>query len=75
MMDIENELTPAEKEILQRGKPWHTQIHKLFDADDTLILASNHEAAELLLHNIQHESENYNLSLNLKKCVLLRLNS
>eukprot|EP00972_Heterocapsa_arctica_P047798 7050000-Heterocapsa_arctica.AAC.1 len=39
MMDIENELTPAEQETLLRGKPWHTNINKLFYANDTLILA------------------------------------
>eukprot|EP00972_Heterocapsa_arctica_P077586 11443713-Heterocapsa_arctica.AAC.1 len=75
MMDIENELTPEEHELLQKGKPSHTQLNQLFYADDTLILASNHEAAELLLHNIQIESDKYNLSLHLNKCVLLRLNS
>eukprot|EP00972_Heterocapsa_arctica_P057945 8548897-Heterocapsa_arctica.AAC.1 len=32
-------------------------------------------AAELLLQKIQIESEKYNLSLNLNKCVILRLNS
>eukprot|EP00972_Heterocapsa_arctica_P090849 13405511-Heterocapsa_arctica.AAC.1 len=75
MMDIENDLTQDEKELLLKGKPSHTQINKLFYADDTLILASNHEAAELLLHKIQIESDKYNLSLNLKKCVQLQLNS
>eukprot|EP00972_Heterocapsa_arctica_P005962 877475-Heterocapsa_arctica.AAC.1 len=50
MMDIENDLTPAERELLKRGKPSHTQINQLFYAEDTSILASNHEAAELLLH-------------------------
>eukprot|EP00972_Heterocapsa_arctica_P050427 7412910-Heterocapsa_arctica.AAC.1 len=54
VMDIENDLTPAEQELLRRGKPSHTQINKLFYADDTFILASNHEAAELLLHKIQN---------------------
>jgi hypothetical protein len=53
MMDIESELSIQERELLQKGKPSHTQINKLFYADDTLILASNHEAAELLLQKIQ----------------------
>eukprot|EP00972_Heterocapsa_arctica_P079329 11692352-Heterocapsa_arctica.AAC.1 len=40
----------------QERKPCQTDFSKLFYADDTLILASNHQATELLLHKIQTES-------------------
>eukprot|EP00972_Heterocapsa_arctica_P024463 3610411-Heterocapsa_arctica.AAC.1 len=75
MIDIENDLTEQDRQTLNKGKPCQTDFTKLFYADDTFILASSHQAAELLLHNIQSESGKYNLSLNFKQCVLLRLNA
>eukprot|EP00972_Heterocapsa_arctica_P099090 14623096-Heterocapsa_arctica.AAC.1 len=44
-------------------------------ADDTLILSSTADAAELMLWTIQSESAKYNLKLNHNKCVLIRMNS
>ena len=44
-------------------------------ADDTIILTSNRQAAEIILHKIQEESSRYNMRLNQNKCILLGMNS
>eukprot|EP00972_Heterocapsa_arctica_P101041 14892356-Heterocapsa_arctica.AAC.1 len=60
MMDIEHDLSEQDVATLNEGRPCQTDFNKLFYADDTLILSSNHQAAELLLHKIQNESDKYN---------------
>ena len=48
---------------------------KLLYADDTIILTSTKQAAEIILHKIQEESSRYNMTLNRNKCILLGMNS
>ena len=48
---------------------------KFLYADDTIILTSTKQAAEMFLHKIQEESSRYNMKLNQCKCNLLGMNS
>ena len=49
--------------------------YKLLYGDDTIILASSKQAAEIILHKIQGESNRYNMRLNINICILLGMNS
>ena len=64
-----------EANILNQGKLCKATFNKLFHADDTLIMTTTTEAAEVILHKIQKESALYNLKLNQSKCCLLRMNA
>ena len=75
MKDIDNNLTEEETNILNQGKLCKATFNKLFYADDTLIMTTATEAAELILHKIPKESAHYNLKLNQSKCCLLRMNA
>ena len=76
MADIEQGMTEGERQIITESQPTGAEGHdKLFYADDTLILASTAEAAELMLRKIRTESAKYNMRLNQKKCVFLRMSS
>ena len=68
-------MSAEEKATMQEGMPWNLDFNKLVYADDTIVITSTVEAAELILHKIQEESAKYNLRLNQNKCVLLRMNS
>ena len=48
---------------------------ELLYADDTIILASSKQTAEIIFHKIQAESNRYNMRLNQNKCILLGMNS
>ena len=48
---------------------------KLLYADDTIILASSIQAAGIMLHKIQEESNRYSMRLNQSKCIFLGMNS
>ena len=63
MKDIENNPTEEEEHILDQGKLCKATFNKLFYADDTLIMTTTTEAAELILHKIQREPSHYNLKL------------
>ena len=76
MADIENQMTEEERNTMTARQPMGAGGHdKLFYADDTLILASTTEAAELMHRKIQTEAAKYNMKLNQRKCVLLWMNS
>ena len=76
MTDIEKGMTEGETNVMAESLPMGAEGHDLFFyADDTLILASTAEAAELMLRKIQTESAKYNVRLNRRKCVLLGMNS
>ena len=51
MKDIDNNLTEEEANIINQGKLCKATLNKLFYADDTLIMTTTTEAAELILHN------------------------
>ena len=58
MKDINNKLTHEERHILRNEQPLGMQgLDKLLYADDTIILASSKQAAEMILHKIQEESK------------------
>ena len=48
---------------------------KLLYADDTIILASSKQAAEIMPHKIKEEPNRYNMRLNQHMCILLGMNS
>ena len=76
MRDISSNLTQEERVILRSEQPMGMEGHdKLLYADDTIILTSNRQAAEIILHKIQEESSRYNMKLNQNKCILLGMNS
>ena len=76
MRDINSNLTQEERFILRNEQPMGMEGHdKLLYADDTIILTSNRQAAEIILHKIQEESSRYNMRLNQNKCILLGMNS
>ena len=52
MKDINNNLTEEKTHILNQGKLCKATFNKLFYADDTLIMTTTTEAAELILHKI-----------------------
>ena len=53
MKDIENNLTEEEEHILYQGRLCRATFNKLFYADDTLVMTTTTESAELILHKIQ----------------------
>ena len=53
MKDIGDNLTEEETNILNQGKHCKATFNKQFYADDTLIMTTTTEAAELMLHKIQ----------------------
>eukprot|EP00972_Heterocapsa_arctica_P041952 6187405-Heterocapsa_arctica.AAC.1 len=61
MIDTQSDMTEAELDTLARGQPWRVDPTRLCYADDTLILSSTADSAELMLHKIQSESAIYNL--------------
>ena len=68
MHDVESSLTEQELETTRRGR-LHKQVHgKLFYADDTVFMAQTAESVEIILHNIELESNKYSLKLN-QKCI------
>ena len=73
--DIRTNLTEEEKRILDNGKLHKVEQDSLFYADDTVIMTTTADAAQMVLHKIQEESAKYNLKLNQTKCCLLRLNA
>ena len=76
MTDIEKIMIEGEGSTMTASQLMGAQGHdKFFYADDTLILASSAEAAELMLRKMQIESAKYNMRLNQKTCVLVRMNS
>ena len=59
MKDIDNQLTHEERLILSNEQPIGMDgCDKLIFADDTLILASSGQAADIMLHKIQEEPTN-----------------
>ena len=76
MGDISSKLTQEERAMLRNGQPLGMEGYdKLVNADDTIVLTSAKQAAEIILHKIQEESCRYNMKLNQSKCVLLGMNS
>ena len=76
MRDINSNLTQGERLTLRNEQPMGMEGHdKLLYADDTIILTSTRQAAEIILHKIQEESSRYNMRLNQNKCILLGMNS
>ena len=75
MKDIVNNFTEEEANVINQGKLCKATFNKLFYADDTLIMTTTTEAAELILHKIRRESALYNLKLNQSKSCLLRMNA
>ena len=67
MKDIDNQLTHEERNILCSEQPVGMNGHdKILYADDILILATSRQAAEVTLHKIQEESNNYIMRLSQK---------
>ena len=58
MRDITDDLTPAEKRILDRGKLHHDITKDLFYAGDTIIMTSSSQSAQLILQSFQQEYTN-----------------
>ena len=76
MRDISAKLTQEERVILRNEQPMGMEGYdKLLYADDTIILTSTKQAAEIILHKIQEESSRYNMKLNQNKCIILGMNS
>ena len=76
MRDINAKLTQEERATLRNEQPMGMEGYdKLLYADDTIILTSTKQAAEIILHKIQEESSRHNMKLNQKKCILLGMNS
>ena len=75
MKDIVINFAEGEANVTNQGKLCKATFNKLFYADDTLIMTTTTEAAELILHKTQKESALYNLKLNQSKCCLLRMNA
>ena len=69
------DLTEEDREVVRKGTPYKVDLRELFYADDTLIMTKTAAAAEIIFHQIEHESAKYNLKLNYTKCVHLRMNS
>ena len=76
MRDLNTKLTQEERAILGSEQPIGMEGYdKFLYADDTIILTSTKQAAEMFLHKIQEESSRYNMKLNQCKCNLLGMNS
>ena len=77
MRDINTKLTQEERTTLRNEQPMGMEgCDKLLYADDTIILTSTKQAAEIILHKIQEKSCRYNMELNNQsKCFLLGMNS
>ena len=68
--DIKTELnTPKQKEPIPG-----LEFAEVMYADDTLIFGTHAQTINKLLHEVQVESQKYNLQLNLDKCVNLTIN-
>ena len=60
--DIDSQLTREERHTLSNERPIGMDVRDgLLYADDTLTLASSRQAAEIMLHKIQEESNKYNM--------------
>ena len=76
MRDINSKLAQEERVILRNEQPIGVEGYdKLLYADDTIILTSTEQAAEIILHKIQEDSSRSNMRLNQNKCILLGMNS
>ena len=75
MHDVYDDLTEEDRQVVREGTPYKVNLRELFYADDTLIMTKTAAAAEIILHQIEHESSKYNLKLNYTKCIHLRMNS
>ena len=76
MRDISSNPTQEEMFILRNEQQMGMEGHdKLLYADDTIILTSTKQAAEIILHKIEEESGRYNMRLNQNMCILLGMNS
>ena len=75
MRDINSKLTQQERVMLRSKQPMGMEGYdKLLYADDTIILTSTKETAEIIFHKIQVSSR-YNMRRNQNKCILLGMNS
>eukprot|EP00972_Heterocapsa_arctica_P048496 7147984-Heterocapsa_arctica.AAC.1 len=63
MIDMQSDMTAEERATLAEGQPWKVETTILLYADDTLILSSIADAAELMFWKMQSESAKYNLKL------------
>ena len=76
MRNISSRLTQEQRNILRNEQPLGMEGHdKPLYADDTTILTSSKQAAEVMLHKIQEEPSRYNMKLNHNKYILLGMNS
>ena len=76
MRDTNSKLTQEERFILRKEQPMGMEgRYKLLYADDTIILTSTQQAAEIRLHKIQEKSGRYNMRFDQNKCILLGMNS
>ena len=70
-----DDMTIAEKRILDRDKLHHEITGNLFYTDDTIIMISTPESAQLVLRKMQQESKTYVMKLNQTKSEHIRLNA
>ena len=76
MRDINTKPTQKERAIFRNEQPMGMEgYNKLLYADDTIILTSIKQAAEIILHKVQEEPSRYNMKLNQRKCILLGVSS
>ena len=76
MRDINTKLTQEGRTILRNAQPMGMEGYgELLYADDTIILTSTKQAAEIILRKIQEEPSRYNVKLHQSKCILLGMNS
>ena len=73
MKGIIDDMTPAEKVTLDRGRLHREVTNKLFYADDTIIMTSSAQASQLIFQQIQHKSKTYGMNLNQNRCEHIRL--
>ena len=62
MKDIGQNLTEEEQDTTHKGRLCKAEFNKLFYADDTLVITTTTEAAQLILLKIQ-EPVHYNIKL------------
>jgi hypothetical protein len=74
MHDVDRGMSEEERQKLQAGRLHKEVSGRLFYADDTIVMASTAEAAEIVLHKIQYESHKYALKLNETKCIHIQMN-
>ena len=76
MRGISSKPTQEERAILRNEQPMGVEGYdKLLYADDTIILSSTKQAAEMMLYKTQEEPSRYNTKLNQSKCIRLGMNS